>query len=170
MRNIRKELGKLIAYAQAHSIKVFFHEKGDSAGEWALDGSTIFIYTKKPLYQYCVLLHELAHNRQFIKDGRTIPVKIEKAIHKETYLEFDEILDKKYRKIIYDTEKNDSKHQLDIHYETKSTIPVEIIKREIEYDLWQYEVYYKTGSYPKYKVKQEMKKYLTKKWKTGKVK
>lgn len=169
MRQIRTELGKLIAHAKAHGIAVFFHD-GKDGGGWTLDGKQIYIHTKRPLEQYLVLLHEISHHRQFIKDGMKVPFHIEKAYNKEFNLKADKILDKKYRKIIYEAEKRDSRHQLDIHYETRSTIPVYLIKKEIELDLWIYEVYYKTGSFPSTKERKEMRKSLTKKWKPDKIK
>lgn len=172
MRQLKREIGKLISYAKAHGLAIYFHTDSDdhNDGAWSTDGSTIYVYAKKPLRQYLVILHELSHNRQFIQDGRSVPFKTDKAYQKEGNLEKGEILNKKYRKIIYETEKRDSRHQLDIHYETQSTIPVNIVQREIEYDLWIYQVYYKTGHVPSKKESAEMRKSLTKKWKSGKIK
>lgn len=162
MRQARRELGKLIAYAKGHGIAVYFHDSVDGGG-WTFDGKEIFISAKRPLAQYLVLLHELAHHRQFLLDGKTIPPKIEKAMHKETYAKADEIIDKKYRKILYDAEKNDSKHQLDIHYETQSTIPIILVKLEIELDLWAYKCYYRSN-FPTRKKTMEKRKELRKKY------
>lgn len=169
MRNIRTELGKLIAYAKAHGVSVFFHQNKDGGG-WTLDGREIYISAKTPLAQYLILLHECAHHRQFIQDGHSLPFKIEKAYRKESFAKEGEVLDKKYRKILYESEKNDSRHQLDIHYETRSTVPVNIVKMEIEFDLWLYKVYWKTGDFPSVKERKEYRKSLTKKWKSGRVK
>lgn len=171
MRQIKRELGKLIAYAKAHGISVYFQdEHAEYNGTWSTDGTTIRLFTNTPLQSYLTLIHELAHHRQFIKDGMTTPFKIDRAYQKDANLSEGQILDKKYRKIIYDTEKRDSRHQLDIHYETQSTIPVKRLRQEIEYDIWVYKVFYKTGKVPSKKEGREMKKSLTKKWKTGKVK
>ena len=172
MRQLRKEIGKLVALAQSAGVKVFFHTGSSDAMEGLFDdrADTIHIYSKKPLRQYFSLCHELGHLRGFIKDGRVVPGKIDKAYHKDYNLESGEILDKKYRKIIYETEKRDAKNQLDIHFETKSTVPLWMLKREIEYDLWIYKVYYKTGKVPSRKEAKEMRKSLTKKWKNGRVK
>ena len=165
MRQVRKELGKLIAYAKGHGLNVYFQSsRSDASGAWSTDGKDIYVYEKTPLKQYLVLLHELAHNRQFLVDGKSVPFKIEKALSKELHLEADEILDKKYRKIIYETEKNDAKHQLDIHYETHSSVPVNIIKLEIELDLWNYKWYYLKGEFPLLKDSRAKRKELRRKY------
>ena len=169
MRNIRTELGKLVGWAKGHGISVYFHD-GKDGGGWTLDGLEIYIHAKTPLAQYLILLHECSHHRQFIQDGMKVPFYIEKAYNKEFNLKADKVLDKKYRKIIYEAEKRDSRHQLDIHYETRSTVPVELVKMEIEHDLWVYKVYWKTGNFPSMKESKEMRKSLTKKWKSGRVK
>lgn len=172
MRQVKKELGKLIAYAKAHGVSVFIHPGSSDVhdADWTTDGKKMYIYEEAPLRQYLRMLHELAHHRQFIQDGLTVPFKIDRAYRKDANLSEGEVLDKKYRKLIYETEKRDARHQLDIHYETQSTIPVELVKREIEYDLWVYKVWMKTGSVPSKKEGKEMRKSLTKKWKSGKIK
>lgn len=171
MRQVKKELGKLIAYAKGHGISVYFQDENDEYhGTWSMDGKTIKLHTMTPLRSYCTLIHELAHHRQFLQDGMTVPFKIDRAYEKDANLESGKILDKKYRKIIYETEKRDARHQLDIHYETQSTIPVNRLQLEIEYDLWIYKVYYKTGKVPSKKEGKEMRKSLTKKWKSGRIK
>lgn len=172
MRQLKREIGKLIALAQSAGVKVFFHTDSSEVSEGQFDDrrEVIHVYSKTPLRQYFTLIHENGHLRGFIKDGRIVPGKIDKAYHKDYNLESGKILDKKYRKIIYDTEKRDAKNQLDIHFETKSTIPLWMLKREIEYDLWIYKVYYKTGKVPSKKEGKEMRKSLTKKWKSGKIK
>ena len=152
MRQIRKELGKLINYAKGHGIDVYIRDDDSSAnsGEWVLksDKIEIIIYEKKPILQYLTLLHELAHHKQFVIDKRVVPSKTRKAYEKEAELLADEFLAKEYRYIIYQSEVNDSKHQFDILKDTNSSIPVWRVKLEIAVDLFTYKRYYQTGSFP----------------------
>lgn len=169
MNKYRKELGKYISYAKAHGVSVFFHDSKDGGG-WVLDGSQIYISAKTPLMQWLILSHELGHHKQFVKDGMKVPKKIIKVLNKENMLEPGETLSKAESKLIYETEKNDAKNQLDIQRETRCTVPEWILHREIELDLWIYRVYWKTGNFPSMKERKEMRKSLTKKWKSAKIK
>lgn len=161
MKYIRKEVGKLISYANALGIKVFFGEPNrHTSADWTTDGSTITVYEKKPLTIWFCLAHELAHHKQWLEDGKKVPLKTDQAFYKYNNIEDDSKLDKASRKLVYEAEKRDSVHQLTIHYETQSKVPLSWLKAEIALDVWVYQCYYKTGSYPSMKEKKEKRKEL----------
>jgi hypothetical protein len=165
MRYIRKELGKLISYANALNVSVFFGTPNrHTSGDWTTDGTTITVYETQPLTQWMVLCHELAHHKQWLADGKKVPLKTDQAFYKYNNIEDDSKLDKASRKLVYEAEKRDSKHQLTIHYETQSKVPLSWLKAEIALDLFVYSCYYKTGKYPSQKEKKEKRKELRKKY------
>ena len=161
MKYIRREVGKLISYANAMNIKVFFSKPNKhTSGDWTTDWTTITIYEDKPIWQYFTIIHELAHHRQWLADGKKVPLKTDQAFYKYNNIEDDSKLDKASRKLVYEAEKRDSVHQLTIHYETQSKVPLSWLKAEISLDIWVYLCYYKTGRYPSMKEKKEKRKEL----------
>lgn len=160
MRYIRKEIGKLISYAKALNINVYFSDFSgvDSSAEWSMDGTTITIYRAKPLRSYLLLLHELAHHKKWLYDGKKVPLKTNKIFDK--FNNDSMSLTKAQRKIIYETERVDSAFQYDIHYETQSKVPIDIIKKEITIDLWIYRYFYLKGKWPLLKDIREFRRKL----------
>ena len=165
MKYIRREVGKLISYAKAMGIDVFFGTPNrHTSGDWTTDGKTITVYEKQPLTQYWVLIHELAHHKQWLADGKKVPLKTDQAFYKYNNIEDDSKLHKSSRKLVYEAEKRDSKHQLTIHYETQSKVPISLLKAEISLDIWVYKCYYHTGRYPTLKEKRQKRQELRKKY------
>ncbi len=165
MKYIRRELGKLISYANAYGITIHFREPNlHTSGEWSTDGAVITIYEKTPLKMYMVAIHELAHHRQWLADGKKVPLKTDQAFYKYNNIEDDSKLDKTSRKLVYEAEKRDSKHQLAIHYDTQSKVPLSWLKAEIDLDIFVYSCYYKTGKYPSAKEKREKRRELRRKY------
>lgn len=136
------------------NIKVFFSKPNrHTSGDWTTDGTTITVYEDKPITQYWVLIHELAHHRQWLADGKKVPLKTDQAFEKYNNIADDSKLDKASRKLVYEAEKRDSIHQLAIHYDTQSKVPLDWLKAEIALDVWVYKCYYQTGRYPTAKQK-----------------
>lgn len=165
MKFIRREVGKLISYANAMNIKVFFSKPNrHTSGDWSTDGTTITVYETKPLVTWFCLCHELAHHRQWLADGKKVPLKTDQAFYKYNNIADDSKLDKASRKLVYEAEKRDSVHQLSIHYDTQSKVPIDWLKAEIALDVWVYRCYYQTGRYPSAKQKLEKRRELRKKY------
>jgi len=157
---LKNELDKLIAYVESLGVKVLFKPttSGDDAGEWHLDGKTIIIYEKSLPRRYFMLLHESAHHYEYVVSGKRLRDEEIAAFNKAANLPSGEMLEKKYRKAIYQAEKNDAKHQLTIHKKLNSGVDVKRVKLEIEYSNWLYRDYFITGHYPSMKQRREKRK------------
>lgn len=149
---MKEELDILIKYAESLGVVVLFKTtKTDNAGEWDFGGKTIRIYETTLPRQYFALLHETSHQYEYIVSGKTLKNEETEAFIKEAGLKKNEVLDIQYRKVIYETEKNDAKHQLTIHKKIGSKVPVTKVKLEVALSNWIYRSFYKTGKYPNMK-------------------
>lgn len=158
-----EELNRLMRYAQGMGISVRFKPYVPYSGvaaEWNTDGSEINIFVGKDvskLDRILLLIHELGHHKAFVKDGRTVDEKIEEALNSEER-------NKKERKKILDMETEDSLHWEEIYKDTNCQFNIEKLRKEREYQLWNYEVYYETGDFPTKNQKRTKCSELTKKY------
>lgn len=149
------ELNRLIRYAQGMGISVRFkpyvpHTAVEA--DWSIDGTEITVYVKKStskLSKVLSLIHELGHHKGFVELGRRIPRKVEDALDSDA---------KRHRKIILDMETADARHWESIYADTNCSFGLDKLQDQREFDLWQYKVYYRTGSFPTEKQKVEKRK------------
>lgn len=159
------ELTRLIKYAEGMGLRVIIKNRprgGDASASWALDGSEIAIYnsdgdSKTDLI--LSLIHELGHQIWFVheKDRQPDP-KVDEAVTRQEL--FDEKLHespapKNLRKEILDMEKKGTLWWDSIYKETNMKFPMWKLEAAKEFDLWQYEVYYETGFFPKRDVRRD---------------
>ena len=156
------EIQRLVKYAQGLNTIIKFKEAkslGEDAAEWTTDGSAITIYrtpSSSKLSIVLALIHELGHHLAHIHNNdRKVDPKLEEAIDNE--------VDKKiYRKRIYDWEVQGATWWETIYKDTDCKFNIDRLNQEKQYDLWQYEVYYSTGSYPTNKERKKKRKELRK--------
>jgi len=141
------EIARLIKYAQGMGITVRFKpyiKNSGVAAEWATDGTEINIYTDKSsskIGKVLLLIHELSHHKAFVDKKRQIGSHMERILDSEEHTKED-------RKKVYDMEYQDSAYWEDIYRDTHCKFNIEKLRKQREFDVWQYEVYYKTGKYP----------------------
>lgn len=165
------EISRLVKYAEALGLKVsFIRGQADGAADWVIDGSEIRIYrannhSKTDLI--LSLIHELGHHLWFIHEKERNPdLKFEEAIERENLVEENlaRITPKKLRKKILNVEEEGIKYWDIIVKDTQIKIPTWKVEMAKEFDIWNYQVYYKTGKFPsgkqrKDKIKQLLMKY-----------
>jgi hypothetical protein len=166
---LKKELTRVVKYAEGLGVKVVFTKRADqyASAEWLTDGSQITFYNcekKGPLRLLLEFYHELAHHLSWVHNGRKTDFKTDQALYREDAKKAGEVLEKKYRKIIYESERNDSLFQEIIHKEINSKIPLGTLKAERDLDVWIYHRYYITGKYPKFKDVTKKRKQLRRKY------
>lgn len=159
------ELNRLKRYAQGMGISVSMKpfKKGGPQACWALDGTQIEIFVKKrttKINEIMSLIHELGHHKAFVDNGRAVPAKVDKALERSR-TEND-------RKVIYEMEKADSVYWDDIYKDTNCTFPIRWLCKQRDFDVWQYEVYYKTSKFPTKEQSRKKFKELTQKYKDKK--
>jgi hypothetical protein len=151
------EIQRLVNYIKGIGLKITFSsKKGDCSACWYLDNSGIVIYKSKNVTKIetvLSLIHELGHAMHSIHEkDREIDTKFEKAldsIDEAEELEID--TKKKQRKIVLDSEIAGTNYWHSVYKETNMKFPIWKLEAQMEYDMWQYEVFYETGSYPKAK-------------------
>jgi hypothetical protein len=151
-----KELERLKKYAEALGLKLNFKSRkphGPDAAEWAIDGTELWIHVgKKDSKTYTILsfIHELGHMLEHIHNNdRQVDPALEEAVDNEEEK-------KKHRKKIYDWELQGTKWWETIYKETDMKFPKWKLNAQRELDLWQYEVYYETGTFPlRYETKEK---------------
>jgi hypothetical protein len=161
----QRELDRLIKYAQGLDLKVSFISKNvEHAADWVIDGSEIRIYTRKNksvTETILSLIHELGHHLWFIhKKERQPDLKFEEAIDRENFSieHSNKETPKHLRKKIYSVEKESLQYWDVIVKDTNIKIAKWRIDLQAEFDIWQYEYYYRYGSFPN-------KKFCGIKWK-----
>jgi hypothetical protein len=130
-----------------------------TAAEWSLDGTEIVIYVTTQctkIEKILSLIHEASHMKGFIDNDRKNDPKIEEALSSEEEKKI-------YRKRILDMEVADAVYWEDIYKDTNCKFPIWKLKAQKDFDIWQYQVYYETGRFPKGKEKQAKLKELKKK-------
>ncbi len=162
------EIQRLTSYAKGLGLTVNFASKGDVAAEWYLDNSGIIIYKNNndsKLQTVLSLIHELGHAKHNLweKNGKVDP-KFEKALdHIDEAEELEIDSNKKQRKVILNNEIAGTRYWHEIYTETKMRFPVWKLEAQMEFDTWQYEVFYEKGSYPKSRERKQKIKEIRKK-------
>jgi len=157
-----EELNRLIKYAQGMGISVKFKPyipRSQYEAEWKIDGSEITIFVTKrcsKINKILSLIHELAHHKAFVDNGRQFDPKVEEAIDSEE--------NKIHRKRILDYEREDTIYWEDIYKDTNCQFDIKILHKQKEYDIWNYEVFYETGKFPTRKQSVAKRKELNKKY------
>ena len=171
MSYLDDELVRMQKYAEGLGIKVSrkLHKRGCPGAEWHTDGSQITIYQWPRQAKATLLLnflHELAHHAAYVYSGRKSHSLTDRALLEEdARKETDPPLAKSKRRLIYETEKNDSKWREIIHHELNLKLPIWKVRADVELDLWIYKRYYVTGNYPKQRDVDLKQEKLKKKWK-----
>jgi len=160
------ELNRLIKYAQGMGISVNFkpYVKGSKdEALWTIDGTKIEIFVKATttkLDKILSLIHEIAHHKTFVNNGRKIDPAVEEALDAED----DK---KKFRKALYEDETEATKYWEEIYRDTNCQFDKNKLYMQKEFDIWTYRVYYETGEYPTRKMQAEKRKELKKvRWTT----
>jgi len=117
------------------------------------------------MQQSLAFLHEIAHHLAWVRSGRKVDLKTDKALYLHDAQDDNEKLDKKYRKLIYLSEKNDAAYHEQIHNELNLKLPIWRVKAERDLDIWIYFRFYQSGKYPKRKQRTQKRKELIKKYK-----
>lgn len=154
------ELKRLVKYAEGMGLKVKFSSAAvvKDAAEWAIDGSEIVIFTRNNDSKTEILLsmiHEIGHHVWFIHEKNRQPdLTFEKAIDRQNL--FDEDLSdtpppKKMRKKILDIEVAGTQYWEMIYKDTNMQFPIWKMYAAMEFDIWVYQNYFKTGHFPKNK-------------------
>lgn len=157
-----EEINRLIKYAEGlNTVVKFKKQKNDNAATWATDGSEISIYTKNITSKVGIalcLIHEIAHHLEHIHgDDRELNEGLDEALLSEEEK-------KKDRKKIFEWEIKGSKWWETIYKDTDCKFGLGKLNLERDYDLWQYEIYYETGVFPKYKERRKKRKELRSKY------
>jgi hypothetical protein len=154
MRHLRKELNRLVQYAESLGIKVEFKDssKGHVCAEWTTDGTEITVYSSKSksiTQNILDLLHEVSHHIAWTHKGRKTPIRTDEALmaedrrHKKS-----PPIPKSKRKIIYEDERFDSQYQELIYNELGLKIPRWKVQAERDLSNWIYYRYFQSGDYP----------------------
>ena len=166
-----QEISRLVKYAEALGVKVSFINRDSShPADWVIDGSEIRIYTKKSYSKtdtILSLIHEIAHHLWFIYEKERQPdLKFEQAISIQNLVEEDlkTIAPKNVRKKILQVEKEGIKYWDIIIKDTNIKIADWKIQANKEFDIWNYEVYYETGSFATRKVRKDKWKQIKNKY------
>ncbi len=165
------EFKRLVLYAKGLGLKVtvFNRNNPHMQAYWTTDGKELGIYcglkpNKTDLN--LTIIHELGHALSYIrKKKRKTPQRLEKAWSREND---QEKLSESERKLIYEDEIAGVSFWDSIIQDTNVKIPKWRVELQKEIDLWIYEVYYKTGEYPKGKFKADTLKAFKAKWKARK--
>lgn len=164
------EILRLIKYAEGMGVKVkFLSSKNHLAdAEWTLDGTEINVYRGNSQTKTDIILsliHEIGHHVWFIhKKNRQPDLKFEEALDRQNLFDSDLSLTpapKKFRKKILDTEQDAIVWWDVIYKDTNLKIPLWKLEVAKRFDIWAYEVYYKTGFFPSRKDKKIKHKELT---------
>lgn len=148
------EIERIKNYAKGLGVEIVFKppQGAGHQAEWANDGSQITIYTHKKKSKMDLILdliHELAHHISWVHEGRTIPLKTDRALDSEdSRRRNDPPIAKSQRKLIYESEKFDAQYQEIIFNELGITIPKYKFLAARDLDIWVYFRYYQSGDFP----------------------
>lgn len=168
-----QEIQRLIDYIRGLGLEVTFSsKKSDAAAFWYLDNTGIVVFKKNNTSKVDTvlsLIHEIGHCKHNIwEKNREIDPKLENAIdHMDEAEELEQDSQKKQRRVILSNEIAGIKYWDEIYTETNMKFPYWRLEVAKIYDIWQYEVFYETGSYPKVKERNKKLKELTKKYRNG---
>lgn len=167
MSYIDNDLKRLLKYAESLGIKVSLKQmiKGAGQAEWDMHDRSITIYTSNSMSKTKIilsLLHELGHHLDWIYNDKQDTEEAHNAYRmlNEGHMFGDRSdVPKRYRDIIYREEKAGVHYMSIIHKELDLKIPKWKVKLQQHLDLYDYEVFMNTGSFPTY---QEYKIYKQK--------
>lgn len=169
-----QEINNLQRYAEGLGLKVIWKKyaresSGGNAAQWDTDGSCITIFTWPGLSKTDIILnmiHELAHHMAWIYNDRKSDPKLDSALYAEWERKRgDPPIKKSSRKLILDSEVDDSKYQEVVAHEVGIKIPLYKIKISVDLSNWQYSYYYRTGDFPSKKSCTKKEKELTRRYK-----
>ena len=150
-----EEIKRLSNYIKGLGLKVIFTSstKGDEAASWATDNSEIVINTRNNDSKIDIvmsMIHEIGHALHNLWEKNREPDrKFEEALD-HTY-EAEELgLDtkKRQRKVILENEIAGTRYWEATYKETNMKFPIWRLYANMEFDIWQYEVYSETGIFP----------------------
>lgn len=151
------EIQRLTDYIKGLGLKVTFTSKDiEASALWYLDNSEIVISktnNKTKIDTVLSLIHEIGHAKHCIwEKNRELDKKFEKAWdHVDEAVEMEMDSKKKQRKIILDNEIAGTHYWHEIYHETNMKFPIWRLETAMEYDMWQYKVFYETGDFPSMK-------------------
>lgn len=154
------EIERLIKYAQALGVEVIFSNMKNPPddADWSLMNTKITIYIRRhPTKTDTILslIHEISHSLDNIhRANREVDWKFEEALPNDN----EDEISKKRRKIILDNEKEGTRYWEIIYKETNLSFPIYKLHAQMELDVWQYEVYYESGKFPKRKERDKKRK------------
>ncbi len=163
------ELKRFPQYAKGLGVnRITFYNRtnGKDSASITLDGTEFENWSKgKFKVELCLdWIHELGHKLRRIHDhNNKIPKGLEKVIDK---LNADVPLTYKDREILYKEEVGAAQYWEVIIKDVDVRIKPYRIEAQREFDLWIYEVFMKTGEWPKSKEKVQKWKEIKTKWKT----
>ncbi len=165
MSNIRdQELKRLEAYANSLGVKVVYRKKdkvNPTIAEFYTDGSGITVYTRPGLSKTQLLLnllHELGHAVHWVHRGKTTNTDLFTALHMEEKRKKGEVIDVKYRKLIYEDEHHATHFWDQIVKLVDIKINPDVILLSKKLDIFAYRYYFETGEFPSVKIYNEKKK------------
>jgi hypothetical protein len=169
-----EEISRLISYAKGLGLKVTFNSSMEDSGGWTTDGTELIISTHPKNFtskteMILTLIHEIAHMVHFIHEKNRNPdLKFEEALERQNLYE-EEILEtpapKRFRNKILQNEVAATKWWTVIYQDTNIKIPLWKVNAAMEFDIYQYQVYYETGHFPTKKQRSEKNKEINLKYK-----
>jgi hypothetical protein len=164
------ETQRLVNYAKGLGLSVTFSsKKADCSAVWYLDNSGIVIYKTNNVSKISTvlsLIHEIGHAKHCIwENNREEDKKFEKALdHVDEAEESGEDSKKRHRKTILDNEIAGTQYWEEIYHDTNMKFDFWRLKMAMEYDMWQYQVFYDTGKYPVFRDRVKKRKELRAKY------
>jgi len=165
-----EEIQRLANYIKGLGLEVTFSsKKSDAAAHWYLDNTGIVVFKKNnstKIETVLSLIHEIAHAKHNIHEkDRQLDLKFVGALDHVDKAELEETdSKKKQRKIILNNEIAGTKYWHEIYKETNMQFPIWRLEAAMEYDIYQYQVFYETGSYPSFKERKKKSKEVTNKY------
>lgn len=162
-----QEIQRLTSYATGLGVKVsiIYVKSAKASAQWTLDGKEIMIYVNPNNLNkteiILSLIHELGHQLWFIHEKNRKPdLQIEEAIEKANLymgsIDNEVPPPKRLRKRILDIERAGTEYWHTIYKDVGLKIPLWKVNMWMEYDIWQYEMYYANGKFspkPERKIK-----------------
>lgn len=162
-----EELNRLVHYAKGHNIEVTFEPYvpfSMDAGYTDIETNDICIFTHPRLSKLDIILtliHELGHALYHINNNnRVVDMNLYEAIDNEEEK-------KKYRRIVLNYERNSAKWWDVIYKDTDMKFDINKLYFHKEYDVWQYEYWYKNNKFPTKQQKMKKRMKLKQKYQIG---
>lgn len=153
-----EEIKRLEQYAKGLGLKVEYRRSKPGHGVGAevvsIDGISVILvlYMWPGISKKLIVLnflHELGHHLSWIYKNRKDDPKLLKALVAEDERKpGDSPIPKRMRKLIYEMEKQDAEYRMFVAHEVGVKLSAEVIREDIELDVWFYHEYYVRGDYP----------------------